>query len=138
MMRMGAIAVLLTGCYEPSLKDCTVSCAAATDCASGQVCAANGFCAAEGASCAPPTDAAVPTVTLHVVVMGHGSVQVAGGGTCTSDCMYKFSPGAAITATAVEDNNHNFDMWTTPNCMGKSQVCMFTLTAAQNLGAKFQ
>jgi len=37
---------LLAGCYQPSLRDCTVSCHAAGDCASGQICGSDGWCAA--------------------------------------------------------------------------------------------
>ena len=49
---------VITGCYGPALRDCTVSCAAAADCAQGQVCGADGLCAAPeiAGTCAPPPD----------------------------------------------------------------------------------
>ena len=41
------LSLLLTpACYSPDLRDCTVSCVAATDCAAGQVCGSDRFCAA--------------------------------------------------------------------------------------------
>jgi hypothetical protein len=41
-----AALVVLAGCYAPSLRDCTVSCAGPSDCAPGQVCGDDGLCAA--------------------------------------------------------------------------------------------
>jgi hypothetical protein len=41
-----AALVVLAGCYAPSLRDCTVSCAGPSDCAPGQVCGDDGMCAA--------------------------------------------------------------------------------------------
>lgn len=41
-----ATAVVLAGCYAPSVRDCTVRCASRDDCASGQICGADGLCAA--------------------------------------------------------------------------------------------
>ena len=38
--------VCLVGCYSPSVRDCTVSCANPGDCAGGQVCTSDGWCAA--------------------------------------------------------------------------------------------
>lgn len=47
LARVAALAaVVLAGCYDPALRDCTVTCHAAGDCASGQVCGTDGFCAA--------------------------------------------------------------------------------------------
>jgi len=107
-------AMVVTGCYSPAIRDCTVSCAAPSDCASGQVCGADGLCAAPGVAgrcgavmpdaapgydAAPGNDAAPPhdaggsdaaspdaavTVSLHVVISGTGSVVIAGVGTCSS------------------------------------------------------
>ena len=41
-----AVAVALAGCYDPAVRDCTVTCHGAGECASGQVCGADGYCAA--------------------------------------------------------------------------------------------
>jgi hypothetical protein len=107
-----AAGLALAGCYSPSLRDCTVSCASAGDCATGQVCGADGMCASPAvagrcgalvdagsrdappphADAAPPRDAAIDaappdaarTVRLTVQVMGKGSVAVEGAGTCSS------------------------------------------------------
>ena len=40
------VGSLLAGCYQPTLRDCTVSCRGADECASGQVCGSDGWCAA--------------------------------------------------------------------------------------------
>jgi len=40
-----AVAALLAGCYQPTLRDCTVTCAAADDCAGDQICGPDGYCA---------------------------------------------------------------------------------------------
>jgi hypothetical protein len=47
VVRAATVAALLgPACYSPSLRDCTLGCAAATDCANGQVCGADHLCAA--------------------------------------------------------------------------------------------
>lgn len=43
-----SVVVAGAGCYEPELRDCTLTCNAASDCADGQVCGTDGFCAAPG------------------------------------------------------------------------------------------
>jgi hypothetical protein len=105
-----AAAALLAGCYEPSLRDCTVHCASPGDCAPGQLCGVDGMCAAPGVAghCAmvapdagagldapaPPRDAAVavdarpdamPMARLTVQIMGKGSVVLDGSMTCSSE-----------------------------------------------------
>ena len=142
------IAALVAGCYDPSLRDCTVTCTGADQCAHDQVCGMDGFCVAASADrCTGamlPVDAAIdappPTFALHVTVMGHGSVTVAGtaGGTCTADCTYKLPQNSSVTATEMEEGSHQFQMWTTPNCAGRQDTCTFTLAAPQNLGARFE
>lgn len=37
--------VALTGCYEPQLRDCAVTCVADADCSPSQVCGSDGMCA---------------------------------------------------------------------------------------------
>ena len=108
--RAVALSIVVSACYSPDLRDCTVSCTAAGDCASGQVCGAAGFCAAPDVSCSV-SDAGVPvrdaadrdaaaivvvdaapdappdaptTSTLHVHIDGQGSVTVTGVGTCAA------------------------------------------------------
>jgi hypothetical protein len=39
------VSVVLVGCYQPAIRDCTVTCEGQGDCASGQVCGTDGFCA---------------------------------------------------------------------------------------------
>jgi len=40
------VAMLATACYDPELRDCTVTCHGKHDCAEGQVCGSDGYCAA--------------------------------------------------------------------------------------------
>src|SRR5687768_11522870 len=96
-------------CYEPELRDCTLSCTAAADCADGQVCGADHFCASPeiAGTCATMpggaggtgrdagvTDAKMPDtrpdappdaathVLLAISIAGKGQVTVHGIGTC--------------------------------------------------------
>lgn len=55
-----AAATTMSACYQPTLRDCTVSCTSAADCAGDQVCGANGWCAAQGVVCSLDPDAASP------------------------------------------------------------------------------
>ena len=159
---LGALAAS-TGCYAPSLRDCTVSCESAGDCARGQVCGSDGLCATPEAAghCAtaevdagdvdasPPRDAAVPDsprlVALNVQVDGKGSIDVAGLGVCSSKdpshgrCMYDIGLGIAqrVEAIAVEPDQE-FDRWTSPTCAGQGAVCTFVpLTMTTLVVAKF-
>jgi hypothetical protein len=107
-------AVVLAGCYSPSLRDCTVTCTAESDCAAGQVCGDDGLCAgpdlaghcnapapAPDAGPGPRPDAAIPVdagpaidaapppdapafVTLRIQIDGKGSVFVDGRLGCSS------------------------------------------------------
>lgn len=51
-------ATTLAACYQPTLRDCTVSCTSAADCAGDQVCGSSGWCAAQGVVCSLDADAA--------------------------------------------------------------------------------
>jgi hypothetical protein len=121
----------LAGCYEPSLRDCTVSCSSLRDCAGDQLCGSDGLCASpdlagrcatqtpdapvRDASTTPddaaPGDAEMPDVpaliALRVQVTGKGSVVVDGHGICSSqgaqhgDCTYDIAPNVAQTVHAL-------------------------------------
>jgi hypothetical protein len=47
------LAHLAAGCYRPTLRDCTVSCASEADCAGGQQCA-GGWCVGTGVDACDP------------------------------------------------------------------------------------
>jgi hypothetical protein len=159
-----AAAALLAACYQPTLRDCTVSCASPGDCASGQVCGADGMCAAPGVAghCAmiapdagPPHDGAVrdaigahpdaaPTVRLTVIVMGKGSVVLDDGSTCSSvepqrgNCSYDVAPGIVITAQATAIQlDQIFTRWTSMTCSGAPARCTFTPDMATTISARF-
>jgi hypothetical protein len=156
-----AIAALaaLAGCYSPSLRDCTVSCEAASDCASGQVCGDDGLCAAPmvAGRCANievdagTVDAGVPDappdapvlVRLSVQVDGKGSVDVAGSGVCSSQmmrgrCMYDIPLGVAQRVEAIAiDSKEPFVGWTSLTCFGQGAVCTFTPLTMTTVAARF-
>jgi hypothetical protein len=155
-----AALATLAGCYAPALRDCTVTCESPSDCASGQVCGDDGLCAvpqragrcsippdAAPVDAAPPRDAppdAPPTVTLHVLVMGKGSVVVDGRGTCSSldpqkgNCSYEVAAGAPQQVRAVMiDLTQLFAGWTSMTCAGQGAICTFVPTAPTTVSAKF-
>ncbi len=49
-MRGLLVLVVLVGCYEPTLRECTVQCHDDADCGGGQVCGADLWCAMPGAA----------------------------------------------------------------------------------------
>ncbi len=162
-MRAGVIgaALALASCYSPSLRDCTVSCTAATDCANGQVCGSDHRCAAPAVSCsadaavdASPRDAAVdalppppdssPFVTLHVHVDGSGLVSVLAVGACDSmgpthgDCMYDVIAGVPLELDATPHAGFDFDSWSGGPCDQADASCTFTPTTNVDLHARFK
>lgn len=110
LLRSGAVLVIALGsasCYEPELRDCTVSCASQDECAAGQVCGTDKLCAApeiagrcaslpgtagEDALDAGTVDATVDArpdapdpivmVPMHLKIDGDGRVTVPGQPTC--------------------------------------------------------
>jgi hypothetical protein len=159
-----AALAALAGCYAPSLRDCTVSCASQRDCAGGQVCGSDGLCAAAelAGRCAsamldagpdrdagllhdagPTTDASV-MISLRVVVTGKGSIVVDGNTVCSSldpqhgDCTYDIAPHVAHNAHAVSIQlDQVFGGWTSVACSGQGATCVFTPVAAISIAAKF-
>lgn len=115
-------AITIAGCYDPAVRDCTITCAAAGDCAAGQVCGPDNFCAApdvagtcrsRGADAAPPTE-------LHLVVQGPGTLADSSGTrTCNGDCTFDVTPGATVTLIATPLDGKELDRWTTTNCAVK-------------------
>lgn len=158
-----AAAMSLVACYQPSVRDCTVSCNGEDDCAGDQVCA-NGMCAAPGSSCDITVDAANPDTAnedasmtdggtidatdgsppidaaadLRIVITGRGSVVGDQPGiNCTvppADCTYGIDPGTMVMLTAVDGpGTHTFVDWTTPNCIGAGRTCTVTVAAPVTL-----
>ncbi|HEU4730944.1 MAG TPA: hypothetical protein VFT22_23775 [Kofleriaceae bacterium] len=156
-----AAGMALAGCYEPSLRDCTVSCASKRDCATGQVCGNDGLCASpevaghcasQGPEGDVPHDAGArdaaidgPTlVNLHVMIAGKGNVLVDGIGVCSSadpqrgDCTFQIAPHVAQTVHAVMiELDQVFIGWTSATCKGQYATCTFTPPGATTVSAKF-
>lgn len=141
------IIAILSGCYAPEVRDCTVTCSGASDCATGQVCGREGYCVAEGGgACGAAVDAAVdaaPTVMLRVMVMGNGQVDVMGVGSCGAsgvpDCMFQVPKNGRVMATAVtRDPGKPFDKWTSVTCTGQGAQCEFTAFLSTTITAKFR
>jgi hypothetical protein len=109
LLKLGvALSIAFTGgCYEPELRDCTITCNAESDCAAGQLCGSDHFCASPEIAgrcsslpsdagsggrdagvdgpkivdAAPPPDA--PThAALTVAIDGQGRIVMLGVGTC--------------------------------------------------------
>lgn len=143
------ILAILSGCYAPDLRDCTVTCTGAKDCANGQVCGADGYCAAEGVagSCGKAVDAAVdapPLIMLRVTAQGKGHIDVVGTGTCTgtggmpADCVMQVSKNAQVIVRAITDNaDMPFDKWTSQTCSGQGFSCTFKAVSATTVSARF-
>jgi len=149
MIRLHQALVILTvlsSCYAPDLRDCTVTCSGASACSGGQICGADGYCAAPGVagtcSAAHGVDAgldAAPRVVLHIQIMGNGRV-VTGAGTCSSgngpgDCLISVPKGMVELHAIATDNA--FDRWTTAVCTGQTSTCTFNAVVATTVGAKF-
>lgn len=142
------IITILSGCYAPDLRDCTVTCSGAKDCANGQLCGTDGYCAAEGiaGSCGDAVDAAVDapeSVMLRVTVSGSGHVDVPGAGTCGKsgppDCVMQVPKNAQVVVKAIADDNEKpFEKWTSVTCAEQSATCTFTATVATTVAAKFR
>lgn len=105
-------ALVVTACYSPDLRDCTLSCSSASDCAADQVCGSDHFCAAPEiagrCSSLPPDagsgnrdagirDARLPDArpdappdapteaVLSIEIAGKGQISMLGVGTCDSE-----------------------------------------------------
>ncbi|HUQ07426.1 MAG TPA: hypothetical protein VM261_33265 [Kofleriaceae bacterium] len=156
--RIGAVALAgaaLIACYEPRLRDCALTCSAASDCAGDQQCN-GGWCAAPGASCsgedsgaastdARPIDARAidaPTVVeveLRIEVKGRGSVEGDQPGvSCTGpdgDCRFQIERGTVVVLTPV-DGDDQFAQWRDA-CDGQNTTCTLTLDAMKRTKAEF-
>lgn len=165
MVARCARAALLAGlmastpaCYDPELRDCSVTCAAASDCAGGQVCGSDGYCSAPSVagSCArddvgggggefldagPMVDASGPV--LRITISGGGKVEVSMPTfTCnsrdTGDCTVSVTAGATLRLTAKSSGDRRFDGWTTSNCASQDATCHLTATPTTTVvGARF-
>lgn len=158
-----AAATTHAACYQPTLRDCAVSCSSPADCAGDQVCGESGWCAAQGVVCSLEADAASADsanvdaadasgaidasidaqaidagATVRIVISGRGSiVGDFPGVNCVSppgDCSYGIAPSTVVMLTAVDGpGGHDFIDWTTPNCMGVGRTCTVTVTAPVTL-----
>ena len=167
LSRAVALLTMTVGCYSPELRDCTLTCAAASDCADGQVCGSDHFCAAPGiaGSCSSlPGDAgsgnrdagtggakidARPDAPTHAVlaisIEGKGRVIVQGIGTCdeagpqNGHCAFLVPVDIPLTAQAQAYLGQRFEKWTTAVCAATStSTCTFTPMVATTLGVKFR
>lgn len=146
-------AIVIAGCYDPAVRDCTITCAAAGDCAAGQVCGGDKLCAAPdvagtcrtrgGADAHVPPDAA--RAQLHLMVQGPGTLADSGGTrVCTDDCTFDVTPGESVTLIATPLDHKDLDRWTTSNCTGQDPenpalTCSVTIVPPiTTVGARFK
>jgi len=136
----------LAGCYEPELRDCTVTCSGSDECADGQICGSDGMCAVPEAAghCTDGSGAPTPHASLRVTIDGHGSVLVTGHPACVSDedshdpCNYSLAAGATIDLRAQAlDEDKPFDHWS-GDCAGQSATCTVVAASGLSVGAKFK
>ena len=138
----------LAACYEPRVRDCALTCRAASDCAGDQACQ-DGWCVTPGASCGDGDDevdgrvttdarelAAGPTVELRLEVKGRARVDGdLPGVTCAGpdgDCRIRIPRGSTVVLTPV-DGDDQFARWRDA-CEGQAPTC--TLTLVMNARAK--
>jgi hypothetical protein len=119
--------VLLAGCYDPDLSDCTVSCAAPDECGDGQVCGDDGFCARP--SVAGTCESPAQTARLTIRIEKKGRVVIdAPAFTCDADdgagktCVTTVPRAGTLELRAVRTDKE-FERWTTPRCMGQDETC---------------
>ena len=138
----------LAACYDPDLRDCTVTCKLASDCAGDQTCGPAGLCVGPGAtSCSAseqPDAAVAATVVLHVTVDGKGSVVVDAkpAMTCVAagnhgDCTYAIAAQTAHHLVAAPQAGRSFMTWAGA-CTGSATTCAITPSDATTVGATFQ
>lgn len=129
------LLVLVAGCYEPVLTDCTVTCRSDADCGGDQRCA-GGQCAREGFACsgdppgidaspatpldagadAPPPDTApIPQGILRIEIVDRGKVHVPDQATCDSEladeCTYVVVLGVPLVLEAEPHDNRFLEKW---------------------------
>lgn len=132
--------VLLSGCYDPDLPDCTISCVGPDDCADGQVCTGDGVCAAPSASCGPGPGPA--SLTIRIEKAGRVEV-IAPAFTCDSDDERKTCTTAVPRAGTLElravRTDKEFERWTSSTCAGQPATCHLTLgDDAIDVAARFR
>ena len=133
---MRAALLAFAACYAPDTRDCTLTCAAATECGDGQQCT-GGLCAAPGTTCT--SDAA-----LHVQIMGKGSVVVDTIAVCASDndtkgdCMLHVPMRVIRQLVAQPVDEHAFAGWSGA-CAGSDATCsLVPVSAMTQVGARFE
>jgi hypothetical protein len=146
-MRSVALAcAVLMGCYEPEAVNCTIECSAIDECAEGQLCGKDGFCASPdvAGTCKAAQSDDPQSVSLVVVIAGHGKITIDNVGNCDSDdgsmgaCTFAVAPGIARQLKAVENKDREFVSWTM-TCSGSQSSCMLTpVDAITQVGARFE
>lgn len=158
--------VLVAGCYEPVLTDCTVSCSSDLDCGGDQWCV-DGQCAREGYACSapasidaspvtpgdtavdagtdaePPPDTPVPQGTLRIRIEDQGRVHVPDQATCDSqhdsECTYTITLGVPLGLEADPHGNRFLEKWEEACKNQLGPVCVITPTKQETrVTAKFR
>src|SRR5262249_36569119 len=146
-MRMIVAALVVGGCYDPDVRDCTVTCTRTVDCIAGQTCSAAGLCAAPGVTCHSAAgdaadagdagDSGDSNVELKIEIDGPGSVALDGIATCAASCEQLAPMAQPVTAHAIAGPKQAFDGWTTPPCVGQPATCTFVPTTPTVIGVHF-
>lgn len=156
LLKLGVVyaAAMSVACYEPELRDCTLTCSSEFDCADGHVCGSDHYCASPevaGTCGTRAVDAGAVDgrpdelgyVPLAIEIDGKGRVTVHGIGTCNPPgpkkryCVFVVPRASPLTADAVPDPGWRFARWTTKPCDGVPiSTCTFTPHAPTTLGVK--
>ena len=144
-----ALAIVLVAtvgaCYEPELRDCTVSCSGPGECARGQVCGDDGWCAVPevAGQCGEPAPVGS---SLRVTITGQGRVKIPSlDQVCQAmtpagtECTYAITPAMPLSMKAENaGGGYEFQGWATANCDGQGATCELAAAAGDNLvGARF-
>jgi len=136
-----AVAALATvgACYEPSVRDCAVSCTGGDQCAADQVCRADGWCTAPGYTGSCATDAARPDAAPDDATHLDGPT---GDATDAGD---PIDAGDATLRLVISGRGRIVSDQPGVECAGNAADCSFTVRVgtrvvltAQNIHPNFQ
>jgi hypothetical protein len=134
------VVAALTGCYNPELGPCEVTCGAASPCPADLVCRSDDYCHT-------PDDTSTctaQTVTLVVSTEGNSGrisssptgISCVGSG--SAGCMASFAVGTAIMLDAHPFGDQ-FVGWSGDECAtDTTATCMFTIEMATTVNGTFQ
>ncbi len=77
------------------------------------------------------------TVALEIVIMGAGTVELDGVGSCDKDCTLLAPLAELATLRALPNPKQVFDQWTQGPCIGQGATCMFVALVPVTIAVRF-